>query len=61
MIHGVEYWYFHGEVVSQGLDMFVDKAVVVCGIFRVHYMDRRFSIVKRDDSETLNWSSVSLV
>ena len=61
MIHGVEYWYFHGEMVSQGLDMFVDKAVVVCRIFRVHYIDRRFSIVKRDDSEALNWSSVSLV
>ena len=61
MIHGVEYWYFHGEMVSQGLDMLVDKAVVVCGIFGVHYIERRFSIVKRDDSEALNWSSVSLV
>ena len=61
MIHGVEYWYLHGEMVTQGLDVFVDKAMVVCGIFRVHYIDRRFSIVKRDDSEALNWSSVSLV
>ena len=61
MIHGVEDWYFHGEMVLQSLDMFVNQAVVICRIFRVHYIDRRFSIVKRDDSEALNWSSVSLV
>ena len=48
-------------MVTQCLDVPVDKAVVVCGVFRVHYIDLRFSIVKRDDSEVRNWSSVSLV
>ena len=48
-------------MVTQCLDVSVDEAMVVCGIFRVHYIDRRFSLVKRDDSDALNWSSVSLV
>ena len=49
MIQGVEDWYFHGEMISQSLDVFVDKAVVVCRAFRVHYSDRRFSTVRRGD------------
>ena len=53
MIQGVEDWYFHGEMISQSLDVFVDKAVVFCRAFRVHYSDRRFSTVRRGDSEIL--------
>ena len=53
MIQGVEDCYFHGEMISQGLNVFVDKAVIFCRTFRIHYSDRRFSIVRRADSEVL--------
>ena len=53
MIQGVEDWYLHGEMISQGLNVFVDKAVIFHGTFRIHYSDRRFSMDRRADSEVL--------
>jgi hypothetical protein len=53
VIQGVEDWYLHGEMISQGLNVFVDKAVIFRRTFRIHYSDRRFSIDRRADSEVL--------
>ena len=53
MIQRVEDWYLHGEMIPQSLDVFVDKAVIFCRTFRIHYSDRRFSIDRRADSEVL--------
>ena len=53
MIQGVEDWYLHGEMISQGLNVFVDKAVIFHRTFRIHYSDRRFSMDRRADSEVL--------
>ena len=61
MIQGVEDWYFHGKMIPQSLNVFVDKTVVICRAFRIHYSDRRFLTDRRGDSEILKWNSVSLV
>ena len=61
MIQGIENWYLHGEMISQGLNVFVDKAVIFHRTFRIHYSDLRFSMDRRADSEVLKWSSVNLV
>ena len=61
MIQGVEDWYFHGKMIPQSLNVFVNKAVIICRAFRIHYSDLKFSTERRGDSEILKWSSVSLV
>ena len=56
MIQGVEDWYFHGKMIPQSLNVFVNKAVIICRASRIHYSDLKFSIERRGDSEILKWS-----
>ena len=56
MIQGVEDWYFHGKMIPQSLNVFVNKTVVFCRAFRIHYSDLKFSTERRGDSEILKWS-----